>query len=105
MSTEIAYKILFARFNSKSASERTENSLKELISSYKPPEGISDLTEDDRDNLYNRIYTQFYRDILNNKNEIIINEGITLSDPKEHIDWNHDEIRDFLLGSPFKFSQ
>ncbi len=95
MSIEIAHKILLTRFELKSSSERTEDTLKDLIRSYEPPEGISDLTEDEIDALYNMIYTQFYRDILNNKNEIIINEGVTLSDPKEHIEWNPDETKSF----------
>lgn len=95
MSVDIAYKILFTRFNSKSASDRTEDSLKDLIYSYKSPEGISELKDDEKVDLYDKIYTQFYRDILNNKSEIIINEGITLSDPKEHIEWNPDEIKSF----------
>jgi len=52
MSVEIAHKILLTRFELKSAEERTESSLKDLIHSYEPPEGISELKDDERDNLY-----------------------------------------------------
>lgn len=95
MKTEIAHSILITRFSSKSASERTEGSLKELISNYRSPDGVSELTKEDRDDLYNRIYAHYYRDILNNKNEIIISEGVTISDPKEHIEWSPAEIKYF----------
>ena len=93
MSKIIAQPTIQIRFESKSSEERTESALKSLIEKYQSPTGIDDLSDDEKTEIYNELFKLFYRDIVNNKEKIIVSEGITLFDPKEHYEWDSDNLK------------
>lgn len=95
MSSTIAFSIISTLFESKDSLNRTEENLDKLIDSYVPYPGLPELTETEKRHIKNSIYSQFYMDILNNKHEIEVTEGITLQDPKLHVEWDVTKTHSF----------